>query len=166
MHIRAFSRIFSVLAVTGLSLFGARLAHAADDVSEAVRWSWRLEPADAAPGSEADLVLVAALAQDWVFYSSDFTAQIGPRPARLVTIPGSALDFLGPLRSIASKRKRDASLDIEYGYFSQQAELRQRVRIPADGALAVSLRGQACHEADGTCHLIRQDIRIGVAGTR
>lgn len=71
--------------------------------------------------------------------------------------------FLGPLRSIDAKRKRDASLDIEYGYFAERAELRQRVRVPADGNLATTLRGQACHEADGTCHLIRQEISI--AGT-
>jgi hypothetical protein len=154
------SRLFIVLAVTGMSLFASSHSLAQEDAAQAVRWSWRLDPADAAPGTEADLVIQATLAPDWVFYSSDFKAPVGPRPARLVAIPGSPLDFLGPLRSIEAKRKRDTSLDIEYGYFSHRAELRQRVRVPADGRLATTLRGQACHEADGTCHLIRQDISI------
>ena len=147
-----------------MSLFAARLSFAEDDAPQALRWSWRLEPADAAPGSDAELVILATLAPDWVLYSSDFTAPIGPRPARLVAVAGNPLDFLGPLRSIDAKRKRDASLDLEYGYFSERAELRQRVRVPADGNVATILRGQACHEADGTCHLIRQDISI--AGNR
>jgi hypothetical protein len=154
------SRLFVVLVVTGMSLVAARHSLAEEDAASAVQWSWRLEPANAAPGSEADLVILATLAPDWVFYSSDFKAPIGPRPARLVAVAGSPLDFLGPLRSVDAKRKRDADLDVEYGYFSQRAELRQRVRVPADGKLATTLRGQACHEADGTCHLISQDIAI------
>ena len=137
-------------------------SHAQEDAGRAVRWSFRLEPADAAPGNEADLILTATLAPHWVLYSSDFKAELGPQPVRLVAARNTAAStLLGPLRSIDARRKRDATFDVEYGYFADHAELRQRVRLPADGTgLAATLRGQACHEADGTCHLIREEIRI------
>jgi thiol:disulfide interchange protein DsbD len=134
---------------------------AEEDPANAVRWTWQLEPADATPGTEAELVLIAEIAPAWVVYSSDFKAEIGPQPARLVAAAESTSDLLGPLRSVDAQRKRDDSLDIEYGYFSVRAELRQRVRVPPAGAaLVATLRGQACHETDGTCHLLRQPIRI------
>ena len=67
------------------------------------------------------------------------------------------------LRSVGAHRKdkKDSAWNAEYGYFSERAELRQKVKLPADGSpVEVTLTGQACYEADGTCHLIRQDIRI------
>ncbi len=146
----------SVLAVC---LHG--VAAAEEDPSSAVRWSWQLEPVNAAPGTEADLVLVAQIAPGWVVYSSDFKVEIGPQPARLVAAAESRQDLLGPLRSIDARRKRGTALDVEYGYFSGRAELRQRVRVPPAGsALVATLRGQACHETDGTCHLLRQPVRV------
>lgn len=147
---------------------------AEDDPAQAVSWSWRLEPANAGPGTEAELVVTGKLAPEWVVYSSDFEAQFGPQPVRLVAprdaTPGT---LIGPLRSIDGKRKHDKTFDIDVGYFSDEAELRQRVRVPADGApIVATLRGQACHEADGTCHLLREEIRVspsasaGVGGAR
>jgi hypothetical protein len=71
------------------------------------------------------------------------------------------------LRSVGAHRKasKDSAWNAEYGYFSERAELRQKLTVPADGLLEVTLNGQACHETDGTCHLFRQDIRIESAGS-
>jgi hypothetical protein len=136
-------------------------ALAQEDPSSAIRWSWTLQPADARPGSEAQLVLIAAIAPHWVVYSSDFAPGIGPLPTRLKKNTPSTLEFVDSLQSIGARRNHDGTSNAEYGYFAQRAELRQRVRLPADGSpVEVTLNGQACHEADGTCHLIRQDIRI------
>ena len=150
-----------VFAVTLLALISAIPVGAEEDPSRAIEWSWTLQPADARPGSEAELVLVARLAPHWVVYSSDFKADIGPLPARLRKKPQSAVQLVDGLRSISASRKKDESLNVEYGYFAGRAELRQRLKLPEDGSAAeLTLNGQACNETDGTCHLIRQDIRV------
>jgi len=134
----------------------ASTAVAQEDVSQAVQWNWQLVPADARPGSEAELVLVAKLAPQWIVYSSDFKAEFGPLPTRLKRPSSSQLELIESLRSVGAKRKKDPSLNAEYGYFSERAELRQKVRLPQDGSpLQATLNGQACYEADGTCHLFR-----------
>jgi hypothetical protein len=152
-----------VFAVALLALISAIPVGAEEDPARAVQWSWTLQPADAKPGSEAELVLVAELASHWVVYSSDFKAEFGPLPARLKKKkPQSTALLVDGLRSISASRKKDESLNIEYGYFAGRAELRQRLKLPADGSPAeLTLNGQACNESDGTCHLIRQDIRVG-----
>ena len=156
-----------VFAVALLALISAIPVGAEEDPNRAVQWSWSLQPADAQPGSEAELVLVAELAPHWVVYSSDFQAEFGPLPARLRKKPQSAVQLLDGLRSISASRRKDASLDIEYGYFAGRAELRQRLKLPADGSPAeLTLNGQACNETDGTCHLIRQDIRVAAPVAR
>ncbi len=133
----------------------------AEDAASAVQWSWQLQPLDARPGSEADLVLVARIAPQWVVYSSELEAGVGPLPARLRKKPQSAVEFIDGLRSIGASRKRDSTWNAEISYFAERAELRQRVKLPVDGSpVEVILSGQACYEADGTCHLLRQDIRV------
>jgi hypothetical protein len=159
---------------TLLALFSAAPVFAEDtampaEPATAIQWSWALQPADAPAGSDAELVLVAQIAPHWVIYSSDFAAGIGPRPARLKKATGSSLELVDSLRSVGASRKKDETSKEEYGYFSQRAELRQRLKVPADGSpVAVTFNGQACNETDGTCHLIRQDIRItaNATGTR
>jgi thiol:disulfide interchange protein DsbD len=150
-----------LLALALLAMTAAVPVGAQDDVGQAVQWHWQLLPADARPGSEAELVLVARLAPRWIVYSSDFKSGLGPLPVRLKRPANSQLEFLEPLRSIDARRKKDPSFDGEFGYFSERAELRQRVRLPRDGSpLQATLNGQACYEADGTCHLFKQDITI------
>lgn len=148
-------------ALALLALMATTPLLAQEDVSQAVQWNWQLVPADARPGSEAELVLVAKLAPQWIVYSSDFKAEMGPLPTRLKRPAKSQLELIESLRSVGAKRKTDASINVEYGYFSERAELRQKVRLPQDGSpLQATLNGQACYEADGTCHLFRQDISI------
>lgn len=137
----------------------ASQGHEFADPREAIRWNWRLVPADAKPGSEAELVLEATLAPHWILYPSRPGAP-GPLPAKLKADKGATLELLEPLRSVGTSRKHDSAWNAELEYFAGRAELRQRVRVPADGALAAVLSAQACHETEGTCHLIREQIRI------
>lgn len=149
------------MAVALLALISTIPLGAQEDPSQAVQWTWQLLPSDAAPGADAELVLVASIAPHWVVYSSDFQAELGPQPTRLRKKPQSALQFIEPLRSVGALRGKDADLDVQYGYFSGRAELRQRLRLPADGSpVELTLSGQACYETNGTCHLIRQEVRI------
>lgn len=150
-----------LMATALLALISTIPVGAQEDASQAVTWSWRLVTPDARPGGEAELVLEADIAPHWVVYSSDFVAELGPRPTRLKAKPQSTLQLIEPLRSVGAHRKRDEQLKVEYGYFEERAELRQRLRLPADGSpIELTLNGQACYEADGTCHLIRQDVHV------
>lgn len=150
-----------VLAVALLAMLSTIEVSAEEDPARAIQWSWTLQPADAAPGSEAELVLVGELAPQWVVYSSDFKSGIGPLPARLKRKPQTSLQLLDSLQSVGASRKTDEASNGEYGYFSKRAEFRQRLTVPADGSpIELTLNGQACYEANGTCHLIRQEIRV------
>ena len=150
-----------LLAIALLALIATVPVGAEEEVSQAVQWNWQLVPADAKPGSEAELVLVAKLAPQWIVYSSDFKAEIGPLPVRLKRPKTSSTELVDSLVSVGAKRKQDTDLKIEYGYFSEHAELRQKVKVPKDGSpVQTTLSGQACYEADGTCHLFRQDVTI------
>lgn len=148
-----------------LATMSAIPAFAQEAPEQAIHWTWKLQPENARPGTEAELVLVGELAPHWVVYSSDFARGIGPLPAKLRTKPQSSVELLESLRSIGAARKKDEASSDEYGYFATRAELRQRLRVPADGApIDLVFSGQACHESDGTCHLIRQDIHIAASG--
>lgn len=152
-----------LFAIALLALLAAIPVGAEEDPARAVQWSWQLLPQDAAPGSEAELVLVATLAPHWVVYSSDFPGGFGPLPTKLKKKAQSATQLNDSLRSVGAHRKdkKDSAWNAEYGYFSARAELRQKLTLPSDGSpVEVTLTGQACHESDGTCHLLRQDIRI------
>lgn len=149
-----------LFAVALLALISA-IPVGAEDAADAVQWSWQLQPLDAARGGEADLVLVARIAPRWVVYSSELKAGVGPLPARLRKKPQSAVKLVDGLRSVGASRKQDSTWNAEISYFAGRAELRQRVKLPADGSpVEVILSGQACYEADGTCHLLRQDISV------
>lgn len=156
-----------LLATALLALTATIPVGAEEDPARAVQWSWQLQPRDARPGSEVELILVATVAPQWVVYSSDFETGVGPLPARLTTRAQSKLQMTDALRSVGAhrKNKQDSAWNAEYGYFSGRAELRQKLKLPADGPLEVTLHGQACYEADGTCHLFRQEIRIDSAGS-
>jgi hypothetical protein len=152
-----------VLAIALLAAMAAIPVGAEEDPARAIQWNWTLEPQVA--GADAELVLVAELAPHWVVYSSDFAAGVGPLlPARLRTKRRSTTALVGSLRSIGAHRKADVASAGEYGYFSKHVELRQRLKLPADGSpVELNLTGQACHETDGTCHPIRQDIRVATS---
>ena len=157
-----------LLAIALLALTANIPVVAEEDPARAVQWQWQLQPRDAGPGEEAELVLIASIAPHWVVYSSDFEAGIGPLPARLKLKSSSGVQLIDALRSVGAHRKdeRDSAWNTGYGYFSGRADLRQKVKLPADGSpLEVTLNGQACYETDDTCHLFRQDIRLASASS-
>ena len=150
----------ALLAIAVLALVSTVPVSAEDDPARAIQWNWSLQPENAAAGSEAELVVVATVAPHWVVYSSDFPSGVGPLPAKIRRKPQSSLELVDSLKSVGAARGTDETSKAQYGYFSERAELRQRLKVPADGALELTLSAQACNKTDGTCHLIRQDIRI------
>jgi thiol:disulfide interchange protein DsbD len=139
----------------------AGLAQAGDDVGQALSWQWRIEPVDARAGDTAELVFAVDLAADWILYSSDFVAPIGPQPVRFSFDPTAGIELLGAVDSVRPRRRTDPSWGFEYGYFAGRGEFRQRVRLLRGGTrVQGTIRGQACYEKDGSCHLFRQAFAI------
>lgn len=127
----------------------------------ALKWNVRLEPAAPAVGQTAELVLTAELPEHAIVYSSDFEADLGPQPTRLTWTAPRGWEPVGALRSVAAKRKRDRTWDVEFGYFQGRAELRQMVRVTAaDFSLEGAVAGQLCDEKDGTCTLFEQPVKL------
>jgi len=127
----------------------------------ALHWRFELVPAAPAPGEAAELVVTAGIDPHWVLYATDFKADLGPQPTAFDFAGSSGLEFVGPVRSVAPRRKKDKTWDTELGYFEVQAEFRQKVRIRRrDFVLQGTIAGQLCNEADGTCTLFTQPIGL------
>jgi thiol:disulfide interchange protein DsbD len=133
------------------------------DVANAPQLQWTVEalPSDANAGDEVELHFVASLPPHLIVYSSDFAAQLGPRPARLTLEQNDAIALAGPLQAVGSKRRTDKTFGTEYSYFAGRAEFRQRARLLADSAqLKGSIVGQTCDERDGVCTLFREPFAL------
>ena len=128
-----------------------------------VSWQVRLEPQPAQAGQEADMVFSAEIADGWILYSSDFKAELGPRPARFRFDPTDTTTLVGPVRAVRALHRKDRAFRMEYTYFEGRAEFRQHLQIRTRPALISGhIEGQACHEADGTCTLIHQEFHLRV----
>src|SRR6186713_690396 len=101
-------------------------ARAAED--PALVWHSQLSATAPLVGDTVEVVVTAALPVHALVYSSDFKSDIGPQPTTLDLGGSEGIAAVGPVRSIAAKRKTDKTWDIELGYFETRAELRQTVR--------------------------------------
>lgn len=149
------------LALLTLSSF-ALLTHAQTQPREAspVQWTFALAR-PAAVGEEVEIIITAQIAPHWIVYSSDFKAELGPQPTRLVLEAADAFRPVGEFSSVGAQRKKDKTWDTEFGYFERRAEFRQKVKIlqPAP-VIAGRITGQLCNERDGTCTLFEQAFKL------
>lgn len=155
MHRRQF-----IAALGGL----AALPLAAAGDNPVLDWRWRAEPveSDAAP-RRYRLLLEARISEGYIIYGSDFEADLGPRPTRLRLSDAEALP-VGGLRSVDARRRTDKVFRTEYTYFDGVAQLEQVVEVkPGVTRLSGEIRGQTCHEADGTCALFVQRFEVPLA---
>ena len=142
-----------------LSLFTLQPIALADD--PALAWQWRLEPRNVKAGDEAEIVFSAAIPAGFILYASDFKAELGPRPARVVFDTNDAVEVDGPLAAVNSQRRTDKSFGTEYSYFEQRAEFRQKIRVlKTDAVVSGRIDGQTCQEKDGLCTLIKQSFKL------
>ncbi|HWK75312.1 MAG TPA: hypothetical protein VNQ81_13630 [Povalibacter sp.] len=151
------------LALTFWS-FAAANAQEAERGDNVLQWTWHAEPVTGGTGNEVDLVLDAGIRHGWILYSSDFVpTDFGPRPARIALDGADGSVAVGDPRPVGASRGTGKDIDGEfsYTYFSKQATLRQRVRVP-EGARAVTgvVNGQACFEESGLCTLVRQAFSV------
>jgi hypothetical protein len=87
-----------------------------------LQWTVAAQPSDANTGDEVELRFIASIPEGLIVYSSDFAAQLGPRPARLSVEADDAIALTGPLRAIGSQRRTDKTFGSEYRYFAGRAE--------------------------------------------
>jgi hypothetical protein len=122
--------------------------------------TWSVAPAQTPTvGGEIELVITARIAPRWIVYASDFKAEIGPQPTEFHFSPHVAFQPIGKPVSIGAKAGRDKTWEVDYGYFSERAEFRQRVKVlalPLRGS--VRIKGQLCNERDGSCTLLNEVV--------
>lgn len=121
------------------------------------RWTFTTSPSDIKEnllesGDQIDLIFTATLDKDWLVYSSDFTADMGPQPTTFEFMPEDSFEFVGSIEPVSPKRKTDKTWNTEVSYFAPRAEFRQRIRIlkPDYGVRGI-IRGQYCSEKKGLC---------------
>jgi opacity protein-like surface antigen len=148
------------LIVLAAALLAAPLAavHAAD----AVQWSTTVTPVKAADGStQYRLDFTGRITPGYIVYGSDFESGLGPNPTRVRYEPAAAVTPRERLLSTGARKGTDKSFNTPYTYFEGEAKLSQVVTVAA-GARTVTgtIRGQTCHEADGTCQLFRASFEL------
>jgi hypothetical protein len=125
--------------------------------SEVLRWTVQVTPAHPQPGDTVELVFTADIASGWILYSSDFGADIGPRPARFKFETTAGLELIDGVRAVESLRRKDKTWKTEYAYFERRAEFRQRAKLTAPvKTIAGRIDGQTCFEESGLCELFRK----------
>ena len=121
------------------------------------RWHVALEPADAKPGDEVQILFTADIAPGWILYSTDFNLKIGPRPAKFTFDEKAGLTLEGAIQPINAKWKTDRSLGGKYSYFSGHAQFRQKARLAAPSdTVSGRITGQTCFEESGLCQLFQE----------
>jgi hypothetical protein len=146
-------------------LLAATAAPAQGPVADGNALTWRVDlvPQSARPGDEAELVFSAEIAHGWILYSCDFSADMGPRPARFNFEANEAVSFLGPVQAVNPLKRKDKTWGTQYTYFERQAEFRQKVRVVAR-PLSINghIDGQTCHEEDGSCTLFHKQFSVSL----
>jgi thiol:disulfide interchange protein DsbD len=146
-------------------LLAGSLALAASPAASAeesdLQWHWRIEPSAVKAGDEAEIVFSAAIPAGLILYSSDFAAELGPRPAKFSFDANDAVELKGPVEAVQSQRRKDKIFGTEYTYFANRAEFRQKVRVLKDGANVTGrIDGQTCQEQDGVCLLFKEPFSV------
>ncbi|GAB3989620.1 hypothetical protein GCM10028807_14920 [Spirosoma daeguense] len=115
------------------------------------------------PGDQIDLVFTATLDKDWLVYSSDFKADIGPQPTTFEFMPDDTFELVGSIQPIAPQWKNDKTWDVKVSYFTPKAEFRQRIRVlkPDYGVRGI-IQGQYCSEKQGLCIPFQQRFGFSV----
>lgn len=142
------------------ALLAAPLAavHAAD----AVQWSTTVVPVKAADGStQYRLDFTGRITPGYIVYGSDFKSGLGPNPTRVRYEPAAAVTPKDGLLSTGTRKGTDKSFNTPYTYFEGEAKLSQVITVaPGTRSVTGSIRGQTCHEADGTCQLFRASFEL------
>lgn len=149
------------LALIAIAAFTA-LPAAAQQPGAAVTWSSAAVRTKAADGTILyRLEFTGRIKPGYIVYGSDFEARLGPNPTRVRFDAADAVVPRDPLLSSGTKPGRDKALDSAYTYFEGEAKLSQLVAVkPGVTRITGTLRGQTCHEADGTCELFRASFDL------
>lgn len=147
------------LLLAGSLALASLTAASADETG--LQWQWRIEPNTVRAGGQAEIVFSAAIPDGQILYSSDFTAELGPRPAKFVFEANDSVELQGPVTAVQSQRRKDKVFGTEYTYFANRAEFRQKVRILRNGANVTGrIDGQTCQEKDGVCLLFKEPFSV------
>lgn len=150
------------IAIAGLAIALMGAPGIAQQTGDAVAWSSTAVPAKAADGRPVyRLKFTGRITPGYIVYGSDFEAELGPNPTRVRFEPAGAVTTQESLQSSGTKKGKDKAFNTEYTYFEGEAKLSQLVAVaPGTKRVTGTIRGQTCHEADGTCTLFRASFDI------
>lgn len=146
----------SLAALVALSASFVAIPQAADSPVE-----WNALAVKGTQSRTYELRFTGRIAGGYIVYASDFSIDVGPRPARLRL--ADDVTARGTLQSSGAHSRKDPAFNGEYRYFEGEAQLSQQVFVK-DGVTHArgTLVGQACREADGTCSLFNQKFEIAL----
>src|SRR5205085_12300001 len=98
-----------------------------------VRWTARLEPADARAGESAQIVLTADIDANWHFYSLT-TPDGGPKRMKIELAAGSKLTIDGTPVQPAPLRKHDETFGVDVESYEKAAAFGIPVKLASDAA--------------------------------
>jgi hypothetical protein len=153
---------WNILAAASLLSMLAFPLYAQLPPSDAVAWKSSAVAVKSADGGKLyRLQFEGHIAPGYIIYGSDFEAGLGPNPTRLRLDAKEGITARDKLQSAGTKAGKDAAFNSAYTYFEGAANLSQLVAV-ADGVKSVAgtLRGQACHESDGTCTLFSVHFEV------
>lgn len=123
------------VALTGMLLVFPGLVQA--QLEDPVKWSARLEPADARAGEGAQIVLTAKIGSNWHLYSlKTYQTDIAPQPTTITLEPGTALTPGGKPVQPKPIEKLDPNFNLQVEYYA--------------GAVAFGLPVKVAPKATGT----------------
>ena len=118
---------YGVLA--SLAFCGATALAGEHDKAIGAQWTWLATRSSSGAGDLLDIAFHADLPAGWILYSSDFTADLGPRPASFKFEESSSYAPLGPVRAAHSRHRVDKTWGTTYTYFEKAAEFHQTIRL-------------------------------------
>lgn len=130
------------------------------------KWSARVEPASAAPGSRVELVLHADVPSPWHLYSIN-KIEDGPFPTQITVTSGGAIAEVGKPTEDEPLRRLDKNFNKVVEFYEGQADFRVPVRLSKTASGNVKIGAavvfQTCN--DGQCTIPNQANPTRVSGS-
>ncbi|MEL6557123.1 MAG: cytochrome c biogenesis protein CcdA [Bacteroidota bacterium] len=151
MHLKKLSLLLLLLIpVMGMS-----------QILKKATWKYQLEPVNPKAGDEAELVFKVDIAPNWYVYSTDFDLVPGPIVMTYEFEENDTYELIGDIVPVGSKKGYDDIYEGDYTYFTEKAELRQKVKILSDNFLIKGVyEYQVCSTIDGKCILEDDEFEV------
>ncbi|MCF2498919.1 protein-disulfide reductase DsbD domain-containing protein [Dyadobacter chenhuakuii] len=149
-----FKQLFFLFLLTSVNVF-------AQEPSDISKWNVSVSSKNAKAGEEVELIFSASIDKNWKLYSSDFKNEIGPLPTEFKFVETDSYQLIGTINPIQPKKTTDPTWDVQYTYFTEKAQFRQKIKVSKNGFnVAGTIKGLLCSNEDGLCIPFQESFRI------